>query len=106
MRGEVWWVNFEQSIGSEIQKIRPAVIVSNNISNAHIDRFQVVPLTSNIDRIFPGEALISVLDKKGKAITNQLTTVSKERLIKKYTDIHSVDMLAIEQALRTQLGLS
>lgn len=105
MRGEVWWVNFEQSIGSEIQKTRPAVIMSNNISNAHIDRFQVVPLTSNTDRIFPGEALINVLDKKGKAMTNQLTTVSKEKLIKKYTEVHSLDMLGIEQALRTQLGL-
>ena len=55
--GEVWWINFDPSLGGEMQKTRPAVIVSNNASNRTVNRLQVVPLTSRTDRVYPCEAL-------------------------------------------------
>lgn len=46
-RGEVWWVNFEPTVGGEIRKQRPAVIISNHAANKYLNRVQVVPLTEH-----------------------------------------------------------
>ena len=63
-RGEVWWVEFDPSVGSEIRKTRPAVIVSNDSANRNLLRVVVIPITSNTDRQYPGEALVTLADKK------------------------------------------
>lgn len=60
LRGEVWWVNFDPSLGGEMQKTRPAVIVSNNSSNRTLNRIQVIPITSQTDRVYPCEALVTL----------------------------------------------
>jgi mRNA interferase MazF len=57
-RGEVWWVNFDPSIGGEIKKKGPAVIVSNDESNKFLNRVQVIPLTSRTDKLYPSEELV------------------------------------------------
>ncbi len=105
-RGEVWWVRFGPSVGGEIQKRRPALIVSNDASNLALNRLQVVPLTSNTGRLYPSEAYITLNSQQSKAMTDQLTTVSKQRLDSMEGRISDADRQRVEQALKTQLGLT
>lgn len=104
-RGEVWWVNFEPSLGGEIRKQRPAMIVSNDVSNRYLNRVQVVPLTSKVERLYPSEAYVLLKGKKYKAMADQVTTVSKLRLIKRAGSLSLADLQKVEQAIKVQLGL-
>ena len=105
LRNEVWWLNFEHSIGGEIKKQRPTVIISNDISNKYLNRMQVIPLSTNIDKVYPSEAIILINGKKHKALGDQITTVSKSRFINYIGKISDSDMSKIENVIKIQLGL-
>ncbi|MFZ0744218.1 MAG: type II toxin-antitoxin system PemK/MazF family toxin [Terracidiphilus sp.] len=104
-RGGVYWVNFEPSLGGEIKKTRPAIVLSNNAANTHLNRVQVVPITSNTDRLYPGEAYVNVNAEKRKAMADQLTTVSKLRVSTKIGSLSKEDMGRVEVAVLLQLGI-
>ena len=105
-RGEIYWVAFDPSLGGEIQKTRPAIVISNNAANLALNRVQVVPITSKADRVYPGEALINVRGEKRKALANQLATASKLRFGDKLGVLDSEDMARVEAAIGIQLALS
>ena len=104
-RAEVWWVSFEPSVGGEIRKKRPAVIISNDAANRYLNRVQVVPMTSRTDRVYPSEALVRVNRRQSKAMADQLTTVSKRRLMNRMGKLSAPDMSKVEHAVMLQLGL-
>jgi mRNA interferase MazF len=95
---------FDPSIGGEIQKRRPAVIVSNDASNRFLNRVQVI-LTSNVERLYPSEARVILQGQPRKAMADQLATVSKSRLSQKVGGLSQADMEQVERAIRVQLGL-
>ena len=105
-RGDVYWVAFDPSLGGEIQKTRPAIVISNNAANLALNRVQVVPITSKTDRVYPGEALIDLRGEKRKALANQLATASKQRLGSKLGALGSEDMARVEAAIGVQLALN
>ncbi len=104
-RGEVWWVEFDPAVGSEIRKKRPAVIVSNDAANRNLARVVVVPLTSNTGRQYPGEALVTVGGKSSKAMADQIMAADKSRLTSLIDTLPKADLLAVEDAIKVHLGL-
>ena len=104
-RGEVWWVAFDPAVGGEIQKTRPALVVSNDAANRVLNRIQVVPLTSKTDRLFPGEAYVMLEGQRRKAMADQIATASKLRLRGRIGRLDPVDVAAVDRAIRIQLAL-
>jgi len=104
-RGEVWWVDFEPAVGSEVKKTRPAVIVSNDASNGAMSRVQVVPVTSNTTKLYVFESRIEVKGVQGKAMADQIMTADKQRLKKRIGKVSPLEMLGIERAIKIQLGI-
>src|SRR5215469_1907549 len=98
-RGDVWWVSFDPSVGGEIQKTRPAVIVSNDAANSVLNRLVVVPLTSKTLKLYPGQALVSLRGEQRKAMADQITTVSKIRLRDLIGTLSIKDLISVESAI-------
>ncbi|MBK7049399.1 MAG: type II toxin-antitoxin system PemK/MazF family toxin [Rhodoferax sp.] len=105
MRGEVWWVEFDPAVGTEIRKTRPAVIISNDAANRNLSRVIVVALTSNTERVYPGNALVRVGGVLSKAMADQIMTADKLRLKSKLGELSKQDMQAVDDAVGVQLGL-
>lgn len=105
-RGEVWWVEFDPALGSEVHKTRPAVIMSNDAANRNLSRVVVVPVTSNTDKLYPGEAFITVAGKAGKAMADQIMAADKLRLKNQLGVLSRADISALEVAIRTHLGMA
>ena len=105
-RGDVWWVEFDPAIGSEIAKRRPAIIVSNDSANRNLSRVVVIPLTSSTARLYPGEALVTIGKQTSKAMADQIMTADKSRLKDKLGEVSKADLELVEDAIRVHLGLA
>jgi mRNA interferase MazF len=113
-RGEIYLVDFEPTLGSEANKVRPAVIVSNDAANRAAARggravITMVPITSNVGRIFPFQVLLKATEcgllRDSKAQAEQVRAVSASRLSRHLGTVPPVAMQLLDDALRTHLGL-
>jgi len=98
-------VAFDPSVGGEIQKTRPAVVLSNDTANALLNRVQVVPVSSQVGRLYPAEAYVSLNGERRKAMADQITTASKRRLLRPLGALSRDDIAAVARAVCIQLGV-
>lgn len=110
LRGDVWLVNLDPTMGHEIKKSRPAVIIQNNLGNKYSPITIVAPITSqNTERIYPIEVLLtrenSGVQKESKALLNQIRAVDKRRLMKKIGKLSDEVLEQLDDALRRSLAL-
>ena len=104
-RGEVWWIALDPSVGGEIRKTRPAVVISNDDANTHHNRIQVMPLTGRTTPARSWEAQVVIESNSGKALADQISTVAKECLLQRMARVTAAELVAIERAIEVQLGL-
>ena len=104
-RGDVFWVNLDRVVGTEIRKTRPAVVVSNDSCNRYGARVVVLPITSNVDSLYPGEAMIDVKGRLGRALGDQIRSIDKRRLKARVSTLTADEMARIDEALAITLGL-
>ncbi|MEG4229555.1 type II toxin-antitoxin system PemK/MazF family toxin [Microcoleus sp. N9_B2] len=83
-RGEIYYANLSPTVGSEIDKRRPVLVVSNDANNRAANTVTILPITSNVTRVYPFEVLLnpedSGLSKPSKVQAQQVRTISKQRI--------------------------
>jgi mRNA interferase MazF len=109
-RGEVYLVNFDPTIGAEIRKTRPALVIQNDIANRHSPVTIVCAITSQYEEpLYPTETLLSPPEGGMKlpsvVLANQIRSVDKQRLVKRMGSIRLETMQRVDRALRFSLGL-
>ena len=104
-RGDVFWVNLDPVVGTEIRKTRPAVVVSNDSCNRYGARVVVLPITSNIDSLYPGEAMIDVKGRQSRVLGDQIRSIDKRRLKARVSTLTADEMARIDEALAITLDL-
>ncbi|MDA3646415.1 type II toxin-antitoxin system PemK/MazF family toxin [Saccharopolyspora indica] len=113
-RGDLYWVDFEPIRGSEANKTRPAVVVSNDAANRSAQRAKrgvitVVPVTTNIDRVHPFQVLLRAADcglpNDSKAQAEQVRAVAVNRIGNRIGTLPRNALAALDNALRLHLHL-
>jgi mRNA interferase MazF len=108
-RGDVFLVNFDPTVGAEAKKTRPAVVVSNNINNAHSPIISISPITSNVTKVYSFEVAIPAgaggLRSRSKVMVNQTRAVDKIRLTSRLGQFPEHLMAAVDQALKLHYDL-
>ncbi|MAY86310.1 MAG: growth inhibitor PemK [Pseudooceanicola sp.] len=99
---EIYWVNLDPTVGSEINKTRPGLIISPDDSNKHLNTLLIAPLTSTIRR-FPMRVNIVLNGKKGQVALDQIRCVDKSRLTKKLGQLSSKEEKKLKQILKEYL---
>ena len=109
-RGELYWVNLDPAVGSEIAKTRPALIISNDIGNQYAERVIVAPIASgNVGKVYPFEVHLNVgesgLAKESKVLLDQIRTLNKSRLGNHIGMLSAERMEEVNRAIRLSLAV-
>lgn len=109
-RGDIWLVSLEPTIGHEIKKSRPAVVIQNDLGNKYSPITIIAPLTSqNLEKVYPFEVLLVKknlgLEKDSKVLLNQIRAIDKRRLLRRFGKVDGETLSEIDEAIKISLGL-
>ncbi|MEZ4731736.1 MAG: type II toxin-antitoxin system PemK/MazF family toxin [Caldilineaceae bacterium] len=108
-RGDLFWANLDPTIGVEIQKRRPVIVVPNNAINRYSQLVIVVPITTNLNRFSPSHVLLPKgeggLQQDSKVLTEQIRALDKQRLAGKIGTVSPQFLLLIEKAILNSLNM-
>lgn len=108
-RGEIWKVNLDPTIGHEIKKSRPGVVIQNDLGNKYSPITIIAPITSqNVEKVYPIEVSLSKksgVEKKSKVLLNQIRAIDKRRLVKTLGKVDEETLDNINEAIQISLGL-
>jgi len=109
-RGEIYIVNFDPVIGSEISKSRPALVLQNDVANHYSPVTIVAAISSHYgDHVYPTEVLINLpeggLSEASVALLNQIRTIDKRRIVKKLGRLNPETMEKVDRAISISLGI-
>jgi mRNA interferase MazF len=108
-RGDVFWANLDPTVGVEIKKTRPVIVMSNDMINQHSQLVIVVPLTTHTARLSPSHVLIPQgeggLSQDSKVLTEQIRAMDKQRLVTKIGTLSERFLGLIAQAIRNSLDM-
>ena len=108
-QGNIFWVNFDPTVGAEAKKIRPAVVVSNDVNNEHSPIVSIAPITSSVTRVYSFEVEVPAgtgnLSSRSKVMVNQTRAVDKSRLTQFIGSLPEPLLLKVKQALKLHYDL-
>jgi mRNA interferase MazF len=105
-RGDIFWVKLDPTIGSEIKKTRPAMIVSTDLQNQYSNLIIIAPITSKIKKNHPFRVPITIAGKEGKILINQIRSIDKRRLSKQLAMCEPATLRLVDEALKIVLDLT
>lgn len=105
-RGEVYWANLDPTVGTEINKRRPCLIISSDEGNEVSSRVTVAAITSSVKIVYPFQVKVKLKNKEGKILLNQIRTLDKLRLGQKISILNHKTMQEVDNALKIALGLT
>jgi mRNA interferase MazF len=108
-RGDLFWANLDPTIGVEIQKRRPVLVVSNNAINRYSQLVIVLPITTNLNRFSPSHVLLPKgdggLQQDSKVVTEQIRALDQQRLVSKIGTVSQQFLRLIEKAMLNSLDM-
>ena len=105
-RGDIYWVRFGKTVGTEIRDPHPGVVFSNNWQNEKGSRVVVLPMSSKVDKIYPFEVEIVCERQKSKILTDQIYTIDKSRLERKMGEFNEKELKVLAKALHIVFELN
>lgn len=105
-RGDVFWINLDPTVGSEINKRRPGVVVSNDCGNEASSRVIIAPITSSVKHVYPFEVKVEIKGRSGKILLDQIRAIDKQRLVGKIAHLDNELMELLDKALKIALSLT